>query len=462
MTLWMVSCLSNDKQEEWEYERRNLQINSLTLKHEKVSFASKIVFTIDQRKGEIFNLDSLPYGTKIESKLVATVGFASSTSIGEAYFTYPNAEDASKLDTVKITKEGKDSVDFAQPVTITVKSVLGENMGQKNYKAWINIHQVQPDSIPWNQIGAPLTNQVLAEQKVLHVPNLAGDFYYIFGKPAGESGYSVSISSEVGPEKFNTQPMKGLPATGLKIDQLVYMSGSFFVADSDGGLYVSADGINWTKENTALPVVALLGVVKKADRQPLQKEELITMIVKDTNGENVFAIRTESGVFTTGEKAQSVPATFPISAFANSNYNSMHFERLIVGCGKDRDEKIQGAMWVTVDGLSWATITNKTFDFLEVEGASMAYYDDMFYLVGGMDAAGKLSKEIYISKDKGINWTKVDSLKSLPESYEARTYATLVASHDKFLMIFGGKTSMAGNHLDEMWKGRINRLGFKQ
>ena len=49
----------------------------------------------------------------------------------------------------------------------------------------------------------------------------------------------------------------------------------------------------------------------------------------------------------------------------------------------------------------------------------------------------------------------------MPESFQGRGDASVQVDADQFLYIVGGKSSTQGNELNEVWRGRINRLGFK-
>jgi hypothetical protein len=88
-------------------------------------------------------------------------------------------------------------------------------------------------------------------------------------------------------------------------------------------------------------------------------------------------------------------------------------------------------------------------------------YDDKIYLTGGINAQGEASKEIYLTIDNGITWSQADSLMFFPEEYAARGYASILVDDRNYMLIFGGKTSKNAKHADEIWRGRINRLGFK-
>ena len=89
-------------------------------------------------------------------------------------------------------------------------------------------------------------------------------------------------------------------------------------------------------------------------------------------------------------------------------------------------------------------------------------YDDKLFLIGGMDASGKVYKDMYTSTDYGVTWSKSDTLVVMPTDYAARAFSSVQVDKDNFMFIFGGKTAKNTNEQQQVWRGRINRLGFKK
>ena len=141
----------------------------------------------------------------------------------------------------------------------------------------------------------------------------------------------------------------------------------------------------------------------------------------------------------------------------------MYTSRVMVVGGKSSDDQLQNASWATMNALDWAEQTDSYGDyFTKRQGTMMAYYDNMFYLIGGIDESGKPQKDIYRSSDYGVTWNYIDTLVVLPSSYQARGFASMLVDKDNYLMIFGGKSTINGQDLNDIWKGRINRLGFER
>ena len=64
--LLLSSCLGSD---DTQYElSKDCQILSFSLSNDSIPGLKDVVFTIDQVEGKIFNIDSMPYGTKLDEK----------------------------------------------------------------------------------------------------------------------------------------------------------------------------------------------------------------------------------------------------------------------------------------------------------------------------------------------------------------------------------------------------------
>jgi hypothetical protein len=138
----------------------------------------------------------------------------------------------------------------------------------------------------------------------------------------------------------------------------------------------------------------------------------------------------------------------------------MNHEYLMVVAGKDKNGSLLNTTYATTNAAEWALLSNMgTASFEEKEGVMLTRYDDKFYLTGGFNAEGKALKEIHLSQDNGISWIPADTLIVFPDDYAGRGYASIqVDEATNFMLIFGGKTSKGTKHLDELWRGRINRL----
>jgi hypothetical protein len=137
----------------------------------------------------------------------------------------------------------------------------------------------------------------------------------------------------------------------------------------------------------------------------------------------------------------------------------MYQPYLAVSSGRDGDGRLSNVLWSTMNGLSWIPFTKEQAAFPACEGVALFYYDDLFYTAGGIDESGTGSNDLYYSKDRGVTWWQ-DTVHVMPEDYEARGFSSVVVDKNNFVLLFGGKAGRDTNILNELWRGRINRLGF--
>ncbi|MEG1749468.1 MAG: DUF6242 domain-containing protein [Tannerellaceae bacterium] len=440
----LSSCLGTADNPNYQL-LKNCQITSFSLKSDSVPGLDKVKFTIDQVNGLIFNLDSMPYGTKIK-KVVCTVSFAG--GVVSSQILYEGSKDT-------VWWNATDSLDFAKPVTF--KNYAYDGLTTKSYLAQVNIHQVVPDSMVWSRYADPMIGQTVQEQKVIvYTSSDKTESYYMYAKPVdAKKGYQLYTASMANPKSWKEQPVSGLPISGVVLSQIAEYEGMLYVPTAQGALYSSSDGQAWALVEKTPFVKSILGAIKSGVNQP----SVLAIIVR--NGDALsFAAMNSAREWTTGV---AVPANFPISGFGNVMYNSMYHELLMVVAGKDNSNRLTNAAWGTMTATDWVLLTDTESSYFEKrDGVMLTKYDNKLFLVGGINEAGKASKDIILSTDNGVTWSKVDTMIALPKEYKARAYGSMLVDKDNYLLIFGGKESNSANSLDELWRGRINRLGFKK
>ena len=408
--LVLSSCLKSDEIVGVE-AIKNCQIHTFSLSHDSVSGLDTVKFTIDQLTGRIFNIDSLPFGTKIE-KVVCKIGFANSSVIGGV-----EASPEAYPDSTYYLSSLSDSIDFSAPVKFVVHAY--DQVTTKVYMAQVNIHQVVPDSMVWSMYANPMIGITVKDQKVVTYDYNGSENYFMYVKPA-ESGkpYQLYYAPVSAPKGWQPLSLTGLPSDGLLISQI-------------------------TEYNKAL-------YVKQGTKQP---SALATIV--DQEGKLAFYAMNESMEWIAGD---AVPSGFPVTGFSNLQYAAMYHEYLMTASGRTVDNQVVNTTWATMDGISWALMASGDANFTKREGAMITNYDDKFFLIGGIDASNKALKDMYQSIDYGISWSLIDSMVVLPTDYAARGFSSIIVDKENFVNIFGGKISTGSNDLNQLWRGRINRL----
>ena len=133
----------------------NTMVKSFYLSDDTTSIVdnlSKRFFTIDLVSGNIYNADSLPYGTDI-SHLVANMEFSSPSKV-EIYIKGKDDSGNDKTTTINYLESPSDSIDFSGgrgSVTMTV--VAADGTTQRDYVIDVRVHQVKADSLIWENLS---------------------------------------------------------------------------------------------------------------------------------------------------------------------------------------------------------------------------------------------------------------------------------------------------------------------
>ncbi|WP_075966608.1 DUF6242 domain-containing protein [Parabacteroides massiliensis] len=445
--LLLSSCLGSD---DTQYElSRDCQILSFSLSSDSIPELEDVVFTIDQLTGRIFNIDSMPYGTKLDEKVICKVQLASTV------YTCQVMQEAVG-DTIYWNLE--DSLDFSKPVKFV--NTLWDGETTKAYLAQVNIHQVVPDSMVWNIYKEDITDGAVKEEKVVVFGEGNDESYYMYTQPVNASeGYQLYRSAVTDGRNWTKLAVSGLPAGEIRLSQITAYEDAFYAVTTKGVLYSSADGQNWSAVENTPVIKALLGVIDVDDDfTAAGKQPSALSAVIDKDGTLVYGYMNEAKEWNEGTLLNE---GFPLIGFGSLSYNSMYRARLLVVAGRDKDDRLTNTAWSTENGKVWAKLTDdEAAPFDKQEGVAVAEYDDKMFLLSGIDEAGKASSDIYLSRDGGVNWSVSDTLVVMPPEFKARGFSSIYVDKDNYMYLFGGKETNSSNVLNQIWRGRINRLGF--
>ena len=444
--LWILGCWALILSSCWdsivqsdEWYLSNCLISSFYLQSDSVQGLENVKFTIDQINGLIYNKDSMPYGTEINWKVICMVDFEVTPSAIEVF-------EAATGDSA--AWNGTDSLDFRDYVRFDIFSLDQKNM--KRYYAQLNIHQQVPDSMAWTWFSNRLLGKSVQEQKVIEQDN----FFWMYVRTAG--GYELYRTPVIDRRTWIPVPLTGLGSKTFIISQLTKYEGCFYMPASDGTMYYSTNLQDWYILEQAPVVKTLLGVIN--GNTVVNTSTVMASIIQEGDAFFFAAMN----VNCQWEKGVLVPAGFPISGFGNTGYETSFYWHLVVVAGRDLNGNLCNTVWETMNGLNWVCSTDERYTILNKrEGVILTHYDDKMFLFGGINASNTAENDIFYSQDRGITWVVADSMLYLPATYKARGYASVIVDKDNFLHLFGGKENNSANILDELWSGRINRLGFK-
>lgn len=449
IALFLSSCLNSDEQ---NYELpTDCQITTFSLKSDSVPGLDTVKFVIDQVNEKIFNPDSLPFGTEVE-KVICSI------TNGQGLFSIEVTQDALPDSTFSWNKQ--DSLDFSKPVKFVTTAYDG--LTKKTYIAHVNIHQVVPDSMSWELYDNNVLGFAVKEQKVVTWGDENNEYYYMYAQAANAGqGYSLYSSSVSDARNWTELTLTGLPAGEVRLSQITEYEDALYVPTTTGALYRSVDGQDWTLVSQDKSVRVLLGAISIDDSEYVQHQTSFLSAIVDNNGVLNFAFINEDLAWEMGDV---VPDEFPVSGFSSlSSYSTGSKQHnLITVAGKDRNGNLLNSAWGTMNGAQWVLLTDIESDYFDKrEGVMLSAYDGQFCLVGGIGESDKAYKDMYFSRDGGVTWMLSDTLTVMPVDYKARGFASVAVDKDDFMLIFGGKETNNANDLNQIWKGRINRLGFK-
>lgn len=404
-------------------------------KNDSMPGLAKAVFSIEERNdtGLVWNKDSMLYGTSI-TRVVPRFIFAATPSA--AYLTMADS-------IVQLT--GYDTLDFTKtPIYLTIRSADKSNT--KIYRMNVTVHHADPDLYTWTQLSSGVLGYSDCDQRVVEVGN---DFIMLMS-----TGYSMrAYRSADGTMWSDLGAMNGLPK-GTRVRQIISDGSKLYYAQ-DSSVYTSTDITNWTETKMNRPVHTMLLYWNK------QAWALVT------NDDNMYEL-----AYTDGQEltlSGLVPGSeFPISDFATVCFLSSSLrERAMILGGFAENGRALNCRWNLEysthikenNGYRLQDFSLDRTSFNGVTGLSVVYYNNSLLLFGGVDDKAKyLGRDIFVSTNEGITWTKADSTKNrLPESYQARQKLSAIV-RDNNIYIFGGEDSE--QTYSDAYKGRLNSIDW--
>lgn len=405
------------------YPFHELNVDGEDVIVEKVVSGSEFKFVVDQKTKEIYNLDSLAYKTRV-NKVVATLScvgapYRYDEAVGDYVYFYST-----------------DSVDYTNPVKLLIKST--DATFDNYYTIKINVHKVDPELLVWEQFDDAALENVSPAKMVEK-----DGFAYIFGADASQAPV-VAVSSLEGAPSWSVAPSL---APSADFSTLQVFGGKFYILAS-GELYASVDAISWEKVSAGEGFVSLFAVTENGSKM---WAATAGEILYTSDGENFIS---------TG----AVPEGFPLyntSCMTSSLTTNASISRaMLVGyASADAQDKVKVWSCLSNNGewyeyeLGANDNVCPAFEDLQVLG-----YDNAMFAFGGKATVGERVlvpfEKMYVSRDNGIVWKPCnDYTLRLPKAlkgYDAAV-ATMV-SQGEYMWIATPST---------VWRGRINRLGFK-
>lgn len=412
-------------------------------------------FTV-QSKGThvIFNKDSLPQHTDIRTLFVnmkysigtpAGIKLIYKDSIPEEYWN--------STDSVKFIKDGDDYYPRFR--------IYAYDGTERTYQVNFRIHKQDPDSIRWTKV-AGFNLPANGESQVFS--NASKDKFTAFIKNGG----AVKLyTSPVNQPAWSSAGNTNLPSTAIV--RSMQQIGDYYVAlDSQGNIYTSAvsSGLSWNKAGLT-NIISLVGQLPEVDGRSSKNELLF--IYKDNSDSKLKYAKTSD--FNTSELVKistrgdnnEVISTFPIKDFSSFNFSTGGVNALMVVGGVDEEDNLIRKSWrisnvAPSSGESKAEISifpgNTIHVFPEEDAVTSFLYDNQVY------AMSTDSLSLYNSST-GSTWKLASEKQKLHKDMASMGRANVVVDSENYIWVFGG-VSKEGVYSQQVWRGRLNRLTFKE
>ncbi len=383
--------------------------------------------------GKIYNVDSILFGTRVDS--VMPVFTFNATPAAAIIYTLEDTIFLSSYDTI----------DFSHNPTL-LQVVASDNQHEKWYKIYVNVHQVDPDLFVWERLSSAAFPTAGAEQKAFAL----GDYLYILVNNGIKNTLYRSSTGRV----WNELSVQGLP-NNCQVRNVANMNGTLYYAAGDK-VYTSTDAQNWTITNLIATDYQLVNML-------FTFNDSVWAIAQNTNTQ-AYHLATAANP-TQWTLHEALPNDFPISDFAAlAFYSISNRPRAMVVGGFSANGESLNTRWnveYTPDrGYTWTNFSIEQPSFNSLTGVSIVWYNNRFYLFGGVDADNQIGEyAILESVDEGMHWSVPDSAhNSLPVFYTPRTKSSVFVGKDNAIYIVGGQSRTT--IFADVYRGKLNSIDW--
>lgn len=416
----LPSCQRKSLVEDVQVE--SVLISELKMSDKALPELEKTLFSIDQRKGLIYNARPLPKGTKIGTvKLQIT---ASPDALPKIYVGGVEQPSMSGLDTLNLSKH-------AEGVRIVMLHRKNASL-TKEYQLKINIYDRDPYTHTWTKSAHPAPATATSEDIVLSRLVDNGEAYYYFVRTATEkhlwraSHKEPELWQEVTIPKMLDSPIMDIVEQGGG-DAILCLQ------ESGQATIYEHQGAQWSQSNAipGRPSYLLGNLYYRGENKPL------------------VAVKTADGVHFNSEKGIQAPKTFPLEQNARLSLTIEHHPVALVIGGSVADTT--ALVYSTSNGLDWLTphdagAVSKIWPS-NLPGAMIYEPKDQTILLAKPAARPKQAEQpamrVYVSLDYGTIWQQLTEESILPSIYydkgqKHQQGLALYRGDDGRIYLFGG------------------------
>lgn len=370
---------------------------------------SEIKFNIDQVKGRIYGVDSLPVWTDLSAVVPKFSSYG---------YVYGQTKLSASNDTAYYyITSGSDSVDLRKPLSIYV--VATDGVSKKKYTIEMYKYTTNTDTLEWTKGN---TNIAFGDNSKFAVND--GKLYAFYEKD-GE----VLVSETMTGTEWTTKS-----AGTVKSESVTTFNGKFYALGEDSYIYSSADGSNWEKVSTS--VVEHILAADKFRLYAFDGSKIIgssDMETWDVYGEadvNMVPTKNVAICSFTSKTNKNLELVTMVGLSDNNLNNSVSWYKV------SADDSYLDQNW------TYTKSSMNIYPFPYLEGLSVTAYDGAIFAIGMNKGEYDY---IYRSDDNGISWHPLTNKYPLPEGLNEDNKAdAVIVTIGKELWIVKGSN---------IWKG---------
>lgn len=397
-------------------------------------------FTIDQLKGEIYNVDSMPMHADTIIDRILIKKFVTASNIITI-----KSHDGKRDSLLNIN----DSLDFRKtmkdPMKITVWAPDMQN--KKEYKISVRVHLQDPDSLNWGK-GPMAASPITGKQKMV----ILKDQILLFS----ENNEAIYTSAITDGHSWNNLPIAGMPAN-FKLSSLTSFAQRLYVVTQEGKVYKSNEqGTAWSEDSglSQQKVTSLIAAFPTEYNGVSHESAGLVGIIED-GGTLKFNKTNASGSQWDQTPGSEVDAYFPIDLFSSASYltkTGILNVALVGETKKGLENDTTTIVWTSDNGKAWYPLTiDSRKSCPKLEQPSIMSYNKGFYLFGK-------GFETFYRSSTLLEWTVLSEKFLFPQWSVASKSATadyaMTIDKDNFIWI------TSGTPIGSVWRGRLNKLGF--
>lgn len=389
--------------------------------------ASGVVMAIDHLACTIENRDSLLFETQLKSVPLSITYDASS-------LTYRHVGEG---DDAWVEYDESDSLDLTTPIELLATAQDGIN--QRKYTLKLNVHQVESDSLYWSRMDTEATPfEGMSEMSATTLDGML----QVLGRTT--TGIQLAERNGIGSTGQWTVKNTNLPQETI-VESLMKYDQTLFVSASDGSIYESQDGQQW---NT-------LGVAQEGLRLVAKTDNFYYALLQGR------LCRSTDAVDWIEESLDDSPDWLPTCQIHYRFYQQDNGNNRVTLCGacspEDKYCQVWSKMWQKngsekdTEWTYFCQTRENPYNCPRLDNLVLLPYDSKMWAIGGAGAGYKAFEYIFISNDHGITWRPDADLHLPSEMLGVGGPFAATVDENNYIWLFAG---------NQVWRGRINRLGF--